>query len=41
MIAEPGGHDTSKRKRREEGCKRETTRRKKGDEILGEENGRK
>jgi len=29
VIAEPGGHDTSKRKHREEGCK--ATRRNKGE----------
>lgn len=38
MIAKPGGHDTSKRKRREEGGrKREVTRRNKGNEVLWEE----
>lgn len=39
MIAKPGGHDTSKRKRREEGGrKREVTRRNKGNEVLGGKN---
>lgn len=36
MIAEPGGHDTSKKKRREKGGrKREVTRRNKENEVLG------